>query len=310
MAAAASSLAGRATSAPAVLNVSGADTLITSGDDFQLGRIGTGTLNQSGGEIEGGFTVVGKFGTGIWNHSGGLFRARNQFEIGDGGTPDQAGTAGPREGVINLTGGVMHTNSRVAIGNRAGTGTVNVSGGILAATGSGDGEIFVGRGDNWGGLSGQGGPVALRVTGSEGTVIANGNLDMNTSDVASSSTIIAEITGSSHTTIKVGGDALISNGSLAVELTGYSPVQGDSWTLIEAGADLSAEKQAIDDFITLNEFTPVNHVDPSFLGIIVGEFASLSLPEDFAVEYTTNQVILNYTGSGVCPGRLRQERSG
>ncbi len=81
----------------AALTIDGEEALVTSGDDFQLGREGQGTLNFSAGQLRAGYTVIGKFGTGLWNQSGGLFdQDFGDLEIGDGGTPDQAGTPGPR----------------------------------------------------------------------------------------------------------------------------------------------------------------------------------------------------------------------
>ena len=70
------------------MSIAGADTLVTSGDDFQLGREGNGTLNFIDGTLRAGYTVVAKFGSGTWNQSGGLFdQDFGDFEIGDGGKP-------------------------------------------------------------------------------------------------------------------------------------------------------------------------------------------------------------------------------
>lgn len=44
------------------------------------------------------------------------------------------------------------------------------------------------------------------------------------------------ITGSDHTTIMVGDDAFIANGELLVELDGYNPIAGDSYTILSTGA--------------------------------------------------------------------------
>ena len=43
------------------------------------------------------------------------------------------------------------------------------------------------------------------------------------------------ITGSSHSIIQVTEDARIGNGELVIELDGYSPVSGDSYTLLQTG---------------------------------------------------------------------------
>ena len=246
------------------LTVSGGPaTRVTSGDDIGVGRVGTGTLNMQGGELQGGYTFIGKYGTGTWNHSGGLFRQSfGDVEIGDGGRPDQIDNPGPRTGTINISGGVLQIADSFAIGNRSGTGSVNISGGVLSVTGGGadNGNIYVGRGADWAGEpSGSGGPVSLRVTGDDSTIIADGSFLMNTFDVAVSSTLIAEITGTTHTTIRVTGDADITNGTLVVDLTGYSPVSGNSWTILTAGADLTADKAAVDAVVATAGFDPLTH---------------------------------------------------
>lgn len=294
------------TSGVGTLNVMGGPTTqFSSGDDVQFGRNGTGTLNMSGGFGKGGFLVVGKFGTATWNHSGGVFdQDFGDIEIGDGGTPDQAGVPGPRQGTINLTGGVIQGAGHLAIGNRNGTGAVNISGGALALTGdqNGTGTIFVGRGMNW--LPGEGGATSLRVKGDDAMIVASGGFDMNSSGVASSSTLIAEITGTTHTTIKVTGDANIANGSLKVQLTGFTPVSGNSWTLIEAGADLTADLAAIDAQVAAGGYPALVHNPGLFAGTLMGPFAStdfslapLTPGLSWGVSYADNKVTLSVTGT-------------
>ena len=176
------------------LNINDPSAVVLSGDDVQLGRVGDGTLNLSAGRLEGVFTVVGKFGSGTWNQSGGLFVARQDMEIGDGGRPDQVGTPGPRTGEINLSGGVIQADD-FAIGNRSGSGTVSVSGeGYLAVTEPGGNRLWVGRGSDWAGNPGAGGPTELRVSGPDAIVAVGADLFMNVDQVSSSSTIVAEIT--------------------------------------------------------------------------------------------------------------------
>jgi hypothetical protein len=288
------------------LNVMGGpSTQFSSGDDVQFGRNGTGTLNMSGGYGKGGFLVVGKFGTGTWNHSGGVFdQDFGDIEIGDGGTPDQAQIPGPRLGTINLSGGVIQGAGHLAIGNRKGSGAVNISGGALALTGdqNGTGTIFVGRGMN--SLPGDGGATSLRVTGDDATIVASGGFDMNSSGVASSSTLIEEITGTTQTTIKVTGDANIANGTLKVQLTGFSPASGNSWTLIEAGADITAELTAIDAQVAAGGYPALVHNPGLFAGTLTGPFAStdfslapLSPGLSWNVSYADNKVTLSVTGT-------------
>jgi T5SS/PEP-CTERM-associated repeat protein len=297
------------------LTVSGASTSVNASDDFILGRVGTGTLDLQGGWVTGGFTVVGKFGTGTWNQSSGVFeQSFGDVEIGDGGRPDQTDIEGPRTGTINLTGGVMQGAGHLAIGNRVGGGAVNVSGGALALTASvADGSIIIGRGMDWDTMPGAGGETALRVIGDDSTIVANGSLLMNTADVQSSSTLIARITGPTHTPIKVAGNADIGNGAFQVELEGYVPVLGNSWTIIEAGADLAADKLAIstlaDSLTTAPLYDGLQHMDPDVLGTVMGEFGS----EDFSqaplgpglqwdVEYSTNSVLLKVIAAAGLPG--------
>jgi fibronectin-binding autotransporter adhesin len=292
-----------------VLNVMGGpSSIVTSGDDFQLGASGTGTLNMSGGYARGSYTVVGKFGTGTWNHSGGVYDQNGgDIEIGDGGQPGQAGTPGPRTGTINLTGGVIRVAGHMGIGNRKGTGTVSVSGGALSLSGSGDSTLYVGRGMDWG--ANQGGPTTLRVTGDDAIIIANGDLNMNTSLVSTSSTLVAEITGPTHTAIKVGGNALLTNGNFKVELNGYSPVSGDSWSIIQAGADLTADKAAIDAIVSGGGYPALTHVAPGTLGAVTGPFlstdfslASLTAGLSWNLAYTATEVVLSVTGTAVSNG--------
>lgn len=63
-----------------------------------------------------------------------------------------------------------------------------------------------------------------------GTVTVNGFLDR-----PGTAALHSVITGSTHSIIQVGDEARIGNGDLIVELDGYSPVLGDSYTLIQTG---------------------------------------------------------------------------
>lgn len=283
---------------------------VDADDDFVVGRVGTGTLNMQGGYVTAGFTVVAKYGTGVWNQSGGVFAQKfGDIEIGDGGNPSQTGNPGPRTGTINLTGGVLQGSGHFAIGNRVGTGTVNVSGGAIAMTGdaSGSGTIFVGRGYQWDGQTGAGAATSLRVTGDDAVIIANGGFDMNSSGVASSSTLIAEITGATHTTIKVGGDALIANGKLAVDLTGYVPVVGDSWTILQAGVDIlnAPEIAAIDALVSAGSYPALVHNPSAFQGTLQGTFSSIDYSQavlpagrGWNISYANNSVVLSVVSTG------------
>ena len=290
------------------LTINNKDTSVFSGDDIQFGREGTGILEFEAGTMRGGFTVVGKFGTGIWNQSGGLFdQDFGDLEIGDGGRDDQAGTAGPRIGTVNLTSGTIQTAGHLAIGNRRGTGTLNVSGGVVAATGGETSSIFVGRGADT--AIGAGGPVAMRVTGDDAIIIANGDFIMNASEAAVSSTLVAELTGPTHTSVQVSGSADIANGTLRVELNGYSPKSGDNWTLIEAGVELDDLYEVVDSIVEADGYEPLTHGFAAIFGELDGEFAivdtslaQLSPGLSWEIGYTDNAVILGVSGKAIIPG--------
>ncbi|BBO36020.1 hypothetical protein PLANPX_5632 [Lacipirellula parvula] len=290
------------------LNISGSSTRVQSNDDFGVGRQGNGIVNQSGGEARAPFLFIGKYGTGVWNHSGGLLRQTGgDLEIGDGGNPSQTGNIGPRNGSMNITGGVVHVGGNFAIGNRSGTGTVNISGGALAVTGSdgGGSNIYVGRGMDWG-TPGAGGPVEMRVTGGNAIIVGAGDFLMNPTQIASSSTLVAEITGTAHTTIRVAGNADITNGKLKVDLTGYNPVSGNSWTLLTAGADISAAVTTIDNMVAAGGFDQLAHAVPNTPGTLMGTFAStdfslapLTSGLSWNVSYANNSVTLSVTGTAI-----------
>jgi len=81
----------------------------------------------------------------------------------------------------------------------------------------------------------------LSVRGPDATVEINGDLYMSFDtnlmlENADLSTIKAVITGNTHTTIDVGDLAHIQYGNLAVEFDGYSPVGGESYTLLSANS--------------------------------------------------------------------------
>ncbi len=290
------------------LNITGEGAIVKSGDDFQLGREGTGTLNFSAGELRAGFTVIGKFGTGIWNQTGGLFdQDFGDVEIGDGGRDDQAGTAGPRVGTLSFSGGVLQTAGSLAIGNRQGSGEVNVSGGILAATGSENSTIYIGRGMD--SSPGVGGPTSLRITGDDALIAVTGDLLMNVQDVASSSTWVTEITGPSHSVISVAGDIDVTNGTLKVELNGYTPVADDSWILAQAGVDLDPILEEIDTRVDAMGYAPLTHAFPVKQGVVSHPFlatdtsmAALSPGLDWEVSYTDEFIVLTVIGTAVLPG--------
>jgi hypothetical protein len=78
----------------------------------------------------------------------------------------------------------------------------------------------------------------LEVIGPNATVRVGGNLamavDLNGDVTPGTATFTANITGSSHSTVVVTNVGQIANGHLKVKLTGYSPVGGETYTLITA----------------------------------------------------------------------------
>ncbi len=285
------------------LTIDSPSAVVTSGDDFQLGREGTGTLNFNAGTLRAGYTVVGKFGTGIWNQTGGLFdQDFGDVEIGDGGRENQADTPGPRTGTINLSGGYMQVADHFAIGNRRGSGRVTITGGALMVDGRGDSTLYIGRGND--NPPGVGGPTSLKVTGDKASILVSGNLSMNQSDVSTKASLVANLTGPKHTPIVVGGDALIDNGHLEVELTGYTPVSGDNWTLIRTGAELTSLTSVLDAQIVAAGYDQPVHADPAVLGTVQGTFRSVTGPAlpaglSWALDYTTTEVKLRVAGTPV-----------
>lgn len=288
-----------------VMTVSGNDTLVTSGDDFQLGREGTGTLNFSGGTIRAGYTVVAKFGTGTWNQTGGMFdQDFGDVEIGDGGKDGDVGIPGPRTGTINLSGGFMQTADNLAIGNRRGNGQVNISGGVLAASGRPDSSIIIGRGADT--SPGAGGDNTLRIIGDDALIVATGSLLMDPNNAVNSATLVAEITGKTHSTIYVAGDADVSRGRLSVELNGYSPVANDSWLLVQAGVEVDALLEQIDGLVDAAGYDPMAHSAAATLGSVLSPFAAVDLSGAplgpglaWDVSYTAESILLSIVGGGL-----------
>ncbi len=183
---------------------------------------------------------------------------------------------------------------------------MNVSSGVLAVTGGGDGSIYIGRG--YQSNPGTGAATALRVVGDASTIVANGSLLMNPDEVAQSSTLVAQITGPTHTPIRVSGDADIRNGELKVELNGYTPTGQDSWVLIEAGVELDADLARIDQLVDAAGYDPMIHGQASYLGQVLGpfqdtDFAALPLGLSWEVTYPTPElVVLSVTGTVALTG--------
>jgi autotransporter-associated beta strand protein len=298
-----------------------------SDDDIQFGRVGTGTLTMNTGSYMNGiYTVVGKYGTGTWNQTGGVYYQQGgDFEIGDGGKPADYGIAGPRAGVVNLSGGVIDVAESFAIGNRIGSGIVTITGGGLTTYN----DLYVGRGMNWTpadvaayGVTGN--AVELVIGGDDSVITIGRDFVMDPNNVFESATLKADITGATHTPLLVGRNANIANGSFAVTLNGYSPVAGDQWTIIKTNLDMSAANAEISGLAAAenvptyynttggvipselrfnNDAFFTNPIDPDYIGV-AGQFASvdytgatLSAGLSFQLDYTQNSVVLKVVGS-------------
>jgi hypothetical protein len=92
-------------------------------------------------------------------------------------------------------------------------------------------------------------------------------------------------------------------------LNGYTPVSGNTWTIIEAGADLTAGKAAIDALVSAGGYPALTRVDPALIGNLVGTFttsdfsqALLSPGLSWEVQYVGKTVQLKVVGSAGVPG--------
>ncbi len=146
---------------------------------FVLGRSGgTGTMFMTGGTLNaggsGGFLDVGTgfqgAGTGVLNQSGGTINI-----VGNGllAVPETS----PGTGTYNLSGtGALNCNSWITIG-RGGVGTLNMSGGIITKTDTGNDHFDVGAGGSSSGT----GPGTINQTGG---IITNTTTDFWLGEVA------------------------------------------------------------------------------------------------------------------------------
>ena len=321
----------------------GGAVLAGTGASIQAGKQGYGEVTfNSGSYVNAGFIVVGKFGTGVWNQAGGIIQNRGgaDFEIGDGGTPAEQVFPGPRNGTLNLTGGAIRSGNRFAIGNRIGTGEVNISGGVLAITGDGASEIgdgrenrlYIGRGADWtpaevlaNGVTGN--SATLRVIGDDSVIAVGLDLEMDPNGVFESSNLIAQITGPTHTPILAGRNAKIKNGTFKVELDGYAPSLGDEWSIIQTNVDLTDAIAAFDAVLAAEDVTQWNRdgtgeqlithnnnaftnnpEDPGYIGVD-GPFEALDFSAaplaaglGWEVEYLSDEVLLKVVATGLLPG--------
>jgi hypothetical protein len=119
----------------------------------------------------------------------------------------------------------------------------------------------------------------LKVHGPDATVAINGDLRMDlepdgNNDVNGTAVIHAVITASRHSTVQIGGDALIANGDLIVELDGYTPVGGETYLLLSSGNQLAEQFASFD-----------------------ASAAPLTDPLQWDLEYSGNDVLLHVLGT-------------
>ena len=219
----------------------------------------------------------------------------------------------------------MQVDNRFAMGNRVGTGLVNISGGGLAITGDGSNEVgdnrenilYIGRGADWENSPGAGGTQTLRITGDDAVIAVGLDLRMDPDQVFQSATLVAELTGPTHTPILTGRNAEIENGIFKVELgDDYAPVSGDSWTIIQTGVDLTDAVATIDQMVADEGDLDINgdgaidgsdiltHNTNDMAGSVIGEFKSVDTSMaplanglNWEVDYSdTSAVVLKVVG--------------
>ncbi|MBL9164844.1 MAG: PEP-CTERM sorting domain-containing protein [Planctomycetaceae bacterium] len=82
-------------------------------------------------------------------------------------------------------------------------------------------------------------------------------------------------------------------------------MSGNSWTILTAGADITADKAAVDAVVATAGFDPLVHsVGGDFVGTLIGNFAAtdfslapLSPGLSWNVSYANNSVTLSVTGT-------------
>ncbi len=122
--------------------------VINSGNDFNVGELGTAVLNVNGGNINvnggGNFAINNYNGTGntgvntvtdVVNQTAGIITiGSGQLFVGNGGPA-----------TYNLSGGSNIVNNFIALGRSGGNGTLNMTGGWIAQNNSGD-NFLIGSG--------------------------------------------------------------------------------------------------------------------------------------------------------------------
>jgi hypothetical protein len=153
-----------------------------------------------------------------------------------------AGNSGTLEirsgGHLSVVNGAGGAASGAVVVGQSGLGSLNVlRGGTLTAnslSSGGDAASAVVLGQ----LAGTG-VATLQINGAanlqRNTRLVGPNVAFNTTSLAfgAAHTLTAEITGTTHSAIKVSGAATL-DGAINIAFNGYSPVIGNSWTLVDA----------------------------------------------------------------------------
>jgi hypothetical protein len=127
----------------------------------------------------------------------------------------------------------------------------------------------------------------LRIKGPDATVQIKGDLLMSYDPNlmlgnADNSTIDAVITSDTHTTIEVGDVANIANGNLSVTLGGYSPVGGETYTLISANSISGTSFRSTDFSMALLPAGLMWDLDIGATSVVLNVLGSLpGVPGDF-----------------------------
>ena len=132
---------GNASLGQGTMNIS--DGTYTGNSWYAVGRGGGhGTVNMTGGTLNVNNNPVGvgldANSVGVFNQNGGVVNANDQLWIGNN---DQGG--GQNSATYNLTNGTMVVNSWTVIGRHNTVGVLNISGGSLTKTSSGD-QMLIG----------------------------------------------------------------------------------------------------------------------------------------------------------------------
>ena len=164
---------------------SGGGPLLISGDNGSVGvfKLSGGTVTAFG-NYNGASIIIGlnSGSTGTLNQNGGAITCNNEFHVGDT-------TGGHSTATYNLSAGSISLGNWVAIGRADSTGVLNISGGSMTKTSSGNNFI-----------------ISSDQTDSSGTINQTGGAITNTV----SDTYIAGYTAGTGVWNMNGGDAVLS----------------------------------------------------------------------------------------------------